>query len=67
VDGEICLQGDTHGGSGFHGIFSVDPLNGSLSTISILKHGVNYTDDPSAFGLCYPSSKVLQVDFLYCN
>ena len=61
VAGEICIQGDTHGGSGFNGTYGVDALNGSLSSISIIQHGVNYTKDPSLFGLCYPSSNVLQV------
>ena len=61
VDGDICLQGNTHGGSGFNGTFVGDPLNGSVSSISINQHGANYTEDPFLFGLCYPSSKVLQV------
>ena len=61
VAGEICIQGDTHGGSGFRGIFDVDALNGSLSSISIIQHGVNYTKDPPRFGLCFPWSTTLQV------
>ncbi len=61
VDGDICLKGNTHGGSGFSGAFLTDPLNGSILSVSIIQHGVNYTEDPFLFGLCYPSSKVLQV------
>ncbi len=61
VAGDICIQGNTHGGSGFNGTYSVDALNGSLSSISIIQHGVNYTKDPSLFGLCFPGSTTLQV------
>jgi hypothetical protein len=61
VDGDICLQGNTHGGSGFSGAFLTDPLNGSISSISIIQHGVNYTDDPWAAGICFHGSTELQV------
>ncbi len=63
--GDICIQGNTFGGSGFIGTYSVDALNGSLSSISIIEHGMNYTEDPSLFGLCFSGSKELQVILHY--
>jgi hypothetical protein len=61
VEGDLCLQEQFSGGSGFHGTFHVDSSNGTLLSLSIINHGMNYTEDPGPIGLCFNGSAVLQV------
>ena len=60
VSGDICLQGNISGGFGFSGTFDADPNNGSVVSINIAAHGVNYTEDPLYAGLCFRFSRDLQ-------
>ena len=65
VSGDICLQGNISGGFGFSGTFDADPNNGSVVSINIAAHGVNYAEDPTIIQLCYSGSKQKQVVSLW--
>ncbi len=61
ISGDICLQGNSSGGYGFYGTFDVYANNGTLRSLTIVEHGVNYLYDPTDVGLCFHNSHDPQV------
>ena len=62
LPGDICLNGNFSGGKGFMGSFAVNPLNGSLNSLSIANGGSNFSLETIRFDLCFEGTSISQVD-----
>jgi hypothetical protein len=59
--GSICLKGNITSGSGFSGSFSADPINGSLTSLSLDNFGSDYVFSTLLFELCFKDTTITQV------